>query len=487
MKVSVLSTLVLGSLATSVLAATSSCDANNKCPKDFPCCNGDGICGTGESCFGGCDPRFSYSPGACVPMPVCVNSTVNFTGTDDIVDYTKYLGDATKYNWTYTGTVNYTDNELRVTMPDNSTGTVMSSTHYIWYGKVTAYFKSSHDQGVVSDFILYSNVKDEIDYEFLGTKLEAPQSNYYWQGALNYSNEISGSTSDTYENYHSYTIDWQEDSISWAIDGSVFRTLKKSDTYNSTSDTYQFPQTPSRIQFSIWPVTSSAGEGTQEWAGGAIDWDVSDMSDPGYFYAAVQGISIECYDAPSGTNSTGSKSYVYNSDSGLEGSVAITDDDTTMDNMGDSYLNPSEGASTTSSTKSATSTKSIANASEVSESSSKATSKTTSSSSKSIANASEVSESSSGATASATASGSDDSGASATATATATGSGSDSGSDSSSSASSTDDGGFVIASSAAASTSSSSSSSTGSHVSLTGVTASLLTGLSAVAALMFFM
>lgn len=481
MKLSVFSTLVLSSVATSVLAATSTCDANNKCPKDYPCCNTDGVCGTGESCFGGCDARYSYSPGACVPMPVCVNSTVNFTGTDDIVEYTKYLGDATKYNWTYTGNINYTDNELRVTMPDNSTGTVMSSTHYVWYGKVTAYFKTSHDQGVISDFILYSNVKDEIDYEFLGTKLEAPQSNYYWQGALNYSNEISGSTSDTYENYHSYTIDWQEEQISWAIDGSVFRTLKKSDTYNSTSDTYEYPQTPSRIQFSIWPVTSSAAEGTQEWAGGAIDWDVSDMSDPGYFYAAVQGVTIECYDAPSGTNSTGSKSYVYNSDSGLEGSVAITDDDTTLDNMGDSYLNPSEGASTTSSssTKSSTSTKSIANASEVSESSSKATS---SSSSKSIANASEVSESSSEATATATATGTDSGDSSATATATGT----DSGSDSSSSASSTDDGGFVIASSAA-STSSSSSSSTGSHVSLTGVTASLLTGLSAVAALMFFM
>jgi beta-glucanase (GH16 family) len=36
--------------------------------------------------------------------------------------------------------------------------------------------------GVVTAFILLSDVKDEIDYEFVGADLESAQSNYYFQG-----------------------------------------------------------------------------------------------------------------------------------------------------------------------------------------------------------------------------------------------------------------------------------------------------------------
>jgi hypothetical protein len=33
---------------------------------------------------------------------------------------------------------------------------------------------------------------------------------------------------------------------------SVHRTLKKADTYNETSKQYEFPQTPARLQMSLW-------------------------------------------------------------------------------------------------------------------------------------------------------------------------------------------------------------------------------------------
>lgn len=35
---------------------------------------------------------------------------------------------------------------------------------------------------MVTAFILMSDVKDEIDFEFVGTDLEAAQSNFYFQG-----------------------------------------------------------------------------------------------------------------------------------------------------------------------------------------------------------------------------------------------------------------------------------------------------------------
>ena len=61
-------------------------------------------------------------------------------------------------------------------------GTLLSSTHYVWYGKVSATMTTSQGAGVVTAFILMSDVKDEIDFEFVGTDVQTAQSNYYWQG-----------------------------------------------------------------------------------------------------------------------------------------------------------------------------------------------------------------------------------------------------------------------------------------------------------------
>ena len=65
---------------------------------------------------------------------------------------------------------------------ESSSGTLLASTSYVWYGKVSAQMKSSRGQGVVSAFILLSDVKDEIDFEFVGKDLQSAESNYYFQG-----------------------------------------------------------------------------------------------------------------------------------------------------------------------------------------------------------------------------------------------------------------------------------------------------------------
>ena len=67
-------------------------------------------------------------------------------------------------------------------MAPGTVGTLLASTHYMWYGNVQAKFKTSRGQGVVTAFILLSDVKDEIDYEFVGADLEVAQSNFYNQG-----------------------------------------------------------------------------------------------------------------------------------------------------------------------------------------------------------------------------------------------------------------------------------------------------------------
>lgn len=74
------------------------------------------------------------------------------------------------------------NNNLLLTMEKGSVGTVLSSTRYVWYGKIGATLKTSRGAGVVSAFILFSGVKDEIDYEWVGVDLGHVQTNYYFQG-----------------------------------------------------------------------------------------------------------------------------------------------------------------------------------------------------------------------------------------------------------------------------------------------------------------
>jgi len=192
----------------------------------------------------------------------------------------------------------------------------------MWYGNVQAKFKTSRGAGVVTAFILLSDVKDEIDYEFVGADLEVAQSNYYFQGIPDYDNELNITLSDTFENFHTYEIDWTPDAITWLVDGQVGRTKKRSDTWNATANQWDFPQTPARVQLSLWPAgLASNGQGTVDWAGGLVDWNSADIKNNGYYYATFESVTVSCYNAtsPPGTN-TG-VSYTYNGYAGTNDTV----------------------------------------------------------------------------------------------------------------------------------------------------------------------
>ena len=148
-----------------------------------------GQCGVGAYCLGGCDPSYSHSLDSCMPAPVCADKTYKMSSTDGIMPNTKYLGDASKADWVSSGSaVPYPQNDpdsILLTMPKNSVGTLLATTEYVWYGKVSAMLKTSRTQGVVTAFILLSDVKDEVDFEFVGADLNQGQSNYYFQGIPN--------------------------------------------------------------------------------------------------------------------------------------------------------------------------------------------------------------------------------------------------------------------------------------------------------------
>lgn len=122
-----------------------------------------------------------------MPAPVCKSQDYKFSGLDGFIENTEYLGDPSKGDWVFSGEPKeYEERDgsksVLLTMPEGSVGTLLASSTYVWYGKITATMKSSRGQGVVTAFILLSDVKDEIDFEFVGLDLDNAQSNYYFQG-----------------------------------------------------------------------------------------------------------------------------------------------------------------------------------------------------------------------------------------------------------------------------------------------------------------
>ncbi|PYH90045.1 hypothetical protein BO71DRAFT_91639 [Aspergillus ellipticus CBS 707.79] len=349
------SSILLASLAaTSVWAASSppSCSSSSQCPEEYPCCSQYGQCGTGAYCLGGCDPLLSYSLDSCVAEPTCQSRTYKWDTLDNAALNTKYLGNASEYDWVYSGYPKLEDGNLLITMPNNTVGTLFANNHYVWYGKISGKVKSSRGAGVVTAFILLSDVKDEIDFEFVGSDLANVQTNYYWQGVLNYNNGAKDGVngSDTFDDWHDYEIDWTEDAITWSVDGTVKRTLTKESTWNETAKLYQYPQTPSRMQLSLWPAgQASNAPGTIEWAGGEINWDSQDIQDKGYYYATFGEITVECYDAPNGTVSNGNQSYVFTTNDGLAQGVQITNNNTVLASFGATGLDMDLGSSDSSS------------------------------------------------------------------------------------------------------------------------------------------
>lgn len=161
------------------------------------------------------------------------------------------------------------------------------------------------------------------------------------------------SLADTFNNYHTYEIDWTPDTITWKIDGQVGRTQKRSDTWNATSNQWMFPQTPSRVQLSLWPAgLASNGQGTVDWAGGLVDWNSADIKSNGYYYASFESVTISCYNATSSPGTNTGVSYKYNGYTGTNDTVVDGTDATVLSSFLATGTNMTLGAVVSSGTSS---------------------------------------------------------------------------------------------------------------------------------------
>ncbi|KAF8830414.1 hypothetical protein HHX47_DHR2000493 [Lentinula edodes] len=312
------STLVVVALSSSSLLFTVNsqgivCNATSLCPESAPCCSEYGFCGTGNHSFAD-------------------NSRI-------LTNASYFDGNASEYDWVVDkGSIintNSSGGELGLILTETNGGTRLSSTRFVHYGTITAKLKTGRWAGVVTAFITMSNIKDEIDWEFPGTNTTTGQTNYYWQGVI--PNATHGQTetgiSDTFSNYHEYTIDWQPDALAFSVDGNVVRTIKESDAVNPTTGVNEYPNTPSRIQLSLWPAgINTSAPGTIEWAGGMINWQDQDYVSAGHFYTLIQSVTVKCADPQSpGANIT---SYVYGSNQTMDTPSVAFSNETTVNGAG---------------------------------------------------------------------------------------------------------------------------------------------------------
>ncbi|KAJ5425038.1 hypothetical protein N7465_000108 [Penicillium sp. CMV-2018d] len=223
-----------------------------------------------------------------------------------------------KYDLTQTSALNdwTTLGGAVVTGPDGAEFTIhkqedaptIVTDYYIFYGEVSVEMKASPGTGIVSAVYMLSDANDEIDWEALGGSTDKLQTNYYGKGdnSENYDRWTWQPVTTPQELFHKYTWIWSKEKLSWAVDGTVVRTVDYADAKHGT----RFPQTPMRVRIGIWAGGDPGrGKGTIDWAGGETDYSKAP------FTMYVKSVEI--------VNYTPAESYVYSDKSGSSDSIEI--------------------------------------------------------------------------------------------------------------------------------------------------------------------
>ncbi|KXT00318.1 hypothetical protein AC578_6465 [Pseudocercospora eumusae] len=135
------------------------------------------------------------------------------------------------------------------------------------------------DNWIIADYaeqyLSFSSNKDEIDWEWSGNdfalKVPTIQTNYFGHGVTG--NWDRGTQprveKNMTQNFMTYTFDWKPESLTWAINGNVIRTLYAK---NQDNNQYRYPQSPSRFHLGLWDAGyKDVAWYTKQWAGGETD------------------------------------------------------------------------------------------------------------------------------------------------------------------------------------------------------------------------
>ncbi|KAJ2822676.1 putative glycosidase CRH2, partial [Coemansia sp. 'formosensis'] len=363
--------IALAALVQTALAA-GQCGTQT-CSQSTPCCVAGYCNSNAQYCMPIlCEAANSFSPSSCWNTAHCVKSNVVFGSPNafaQIADYAGNPANAAFVSQFEPSNAKVANGELQVSLVKQNNGAgfgaTVIGTRAFQYGTVTAVMRSGCTSGgVVSSFIIRNEkVGDEIDFEFVGADTATVQSNYYWHNQLDYTKMVkSPPLPDTTVNYHAYQIQWTPDQIVWLVNGSPFRTVKRSDTWDAASNTFKYPDSESYISVGIWDGGSGA-KGTSDWAGGAIQWNKQP------FVAAVKSISIDCYYSgnettyvPPGGNGGGSSSAISSASSTSPSSTSSGNSSSSGGGNDSSSNGNSSNGNSSSKTGSSSSTKATSSA-----------------------------------------------------------------------------------------------------------------------------
>ena len=164
--------------------------------------------------------------------------------------------------------VSFGDDGLELKLAKRFDNPTLQSNFYIMFGKIEVTMQAAEGQGVISSFFLQSDDLDEIDIELFGGDGYEFQLNYFSKGdTTTYDRgEYHATSSNPLQNFHTYTLDWTKDSLTWSLDGKVVRTL-------DADNPQGYPQSPMFLRMGIWAGGDPSSEqGTIEWAGGLTDY-----------------------------------------------------------------------------------------------------------------------------------------------------------------------------------------------------------------------
>ncbi|GAA6062984.1 hypothetical protein JCM10212_005807 [Sporobolomyces blumeae] len=317
------------------------CDKENPCGEDAPCCSEYGFCGSGRNCLAGCNPLASFEPAVCVPVPACVDqdySLHTWSANRFLSNSSTWNGDASQIEWLVDSignpalgplTANSTtgDSSLTLSLTKENNGTSITSTRSTLYGNVTARIGTADSAGIVTSFGLVSGVQDAVAFDFTSNVSTLANTSYFSQGEAGQGPApIPYTVTNESPNFHDYTISWLPDRIIWVADGNVVRTLSRNETAVLDHDgVFRYPQTPSRIRFSI--STAAQPDVGPDTAPAAVDFTSAEYVEKGYFSSYVSAISVLCYPTsliPNFTISTNSTSTAVNSFSESPNATALT-------------------------------------------------------------------------------------------------------------------------------------------------------------------
>ncbi|KAI0180811.1 concanavalin A-like lectin/glucanase domain-containing protein [Hypoxylon sp. FL1284] len=216
----------------------------------------------------------------CNPLQADCEPKKALSEENYFVDFTKQSGPPSGWTIANHEVVDFTPNGAEFTYGKKGDALNMWTDFYMLGGRYDVEMKIAPGQGVISSAVLWSDIQDEIDYEFSGNQFGKqpfpPQDGMWsvetntfsqgkgWDGAATYQEDAFMPA----EQFHKYSVEWDENQASWYVDDKVIRSIQAKDTPSG----FNFPQSPMKLQLGVWgggdPDNS---HWTIEWAGGEID------------------------------------------------------------------------------------------------------------------------------------------------------------------------------------------------------------------------